>query len=436
MIGSVGQRHADHAGGGDRDDLRVEPRPPSRRRPACGRRRRRRAARWPRWRCRSWRPRRAASRARQRSWHRITGAASTPERVKRAALTVPGVSETSRPRSVPPLGLRPAATPAARKPCGSPPGGVDRVVGQRHPAAHRQPLRLVAPEHQVEVLHRLRRRALPQVVDRGEHEHAAGAVVAVDGDAAVVGVAHLEHAGRPERDLDPRLALVGLAVEVGQLALAQLDRRRDVARHQLALRERDEVRREGDRQRRPQHRELLLDLRRVAVALDLVRGHVLVGRDVVRGLRRLAAGAADARLRVDHHVVDRARPRQRRQRRAARRSGSSRGWRRGRRPAICLAVELGQPVDRGAEQLGRAVRAVPVLVGRRGRAGGSRPTGRRRARRARAARRPRARRRGAASRRAPRRPRPGRRGPSPRAAAARACAGGSRRAARPTPSAR
>ena len=58
----------------------------------------------------------------QRSWHRITGAASTPERVKRAALTVPGVSETSRPRSVPPLGLRPAATPAARKPCGSPPG--------------------------------------------------------------------------------------------------------------------------------------------------------------------------------------------------------------------------------------------------------------------------------------------------------------------------
>ena len=59
--------------------------------------------------------------SRQRSWHRITGAASTPERVKRAALTVPTVSETSRPMSTPPLGLSPQATPEARKPCGSPP---------------------------------------------------------------------------------------------------------------------------------------------------------------------------------------------------------------------------------------------------------------------------------------------------------------------------
>ena len=59
-----------------------------------------------------------------------------------------------------------------------------------------QPLALVAPEHQVEVLHRLRGRALPQVVDRREHDHAAGAAVDVHGDAAVVGLAHLEHAGR------------------------------------------------------------------------------------------------------------------------------------------------------------------------------------------------------------------------------------------------
>ena len=49
----------------------------------------------------------------------ITGAARTPELVKRAALVVPGSSETSRPTSRPPLGLIPAATPAARKPAGS-----------------------------------------------------------------------------------------------------------------------------------------------------------------------------------------------------------------------------------------------------------------------------------------------------------------------------
>ena len=43
------------------------------------------------------------------------------ERVKRAALTVSGASETSSPRSSAPEGLRPQATPEARKPCGSPP---------------------------------------------------------------------------------------------------------------------------------------------------------------------------------------------------------------------------------------------------------------------------------------------------------------------------
>ena len=115
--------------------------------------------------------------SRQRSWVSSTGAASTPERVKRAALTVSGASETSRPRSVPPLGFSPQATPAARKPCGSPPSA-SATCAAADPARlrqrrSRQPLALVAPEHQVEVLDRLRRRALPQVVDRREHDHAA-----------------------------------------------------------------------------------------------------------------------------------------------------------------------------------------------------------------------------------------------------------------------
>jgi hypothetical protein len=69
--------------------------------------------------------RRASSFA--RSCVSSTGAASTPERVKRAALVVAGASETSRPTSVPPLGLMPAATPAARKPCGSPPSWSSRT---------------------------------------------------------------------------------------------------------------------------------------------------------------------------------------------------------------------------------------------------------------------------------------------------------------------
>ena len=123
------QRHADHAGRRDRDATPGRRRPPSPRRPASSRRRRCRAARSPRWRCRSWPRPRAAPSSRQRSWHSTTGAASTPERVKRAALTVSGASETSRPRSVPPLGLRPQATPAARKPCGSVSSASVDVVG-------------------------------------------------------------------------------------------------------------------------------------------------------------------------------------------------------------------------------------------------------------------------------------------------------------------
>ena len=61
--------------------------------------------------------------SRQRAWHSSTGAASTPERVKRAALTVSGSEQTSSARSGSPDGLMPAGTPAARKPAARPPSG-------------------------------------------------------------------------------------------------------------------------------------------------------------------------------------------------------------------------------------------------------------------------------------------------------------------------
>ena len=56
--------------------------------------------------------------SRVRSLVSTTGAASTPERVKRAAETHAGAEQTIRPRSIPPDGLSPHATPAARKPAG------------------------------------------------------------------------------------------------------------------------------------------------------------------------------------------------------------------------------------------------------------------------------------------------------------------------------
>ncbi len=81
----------------------------------------------------------------QRSWHRITGAASTPERVKRAALTVPGVSETSRPRSVPAGRLQAGGDPGRAEALRQPARRVDRMLGKGYPAGRGRRLGHVSP---------------------------------------------------------------------------------------------------------------------------------------------------------------------------------------------------------------------------------------------------------------------------------------------------
>ena len=73
----------------------------------------------------------------------------------------------------------------------------------------RDPLALGKPEHQIEVLDRLRGCALPQIVDRGEHDHARGARVLVHRDPADVRLAHVTDAGRRIGQLDERLENVG-----------------------------------------------------------------------------------------------------------------------------------------------------------------------------------------------------------------------------------
>ena len=136
--------------------------------------------------------------------------------------------------------------------------------------------------------------------------------------------------------------------------------------------------------------------------VDLVRRDVLVGRDEVRRARRRAAGAGDAGLGVDHDVADQPRARQRRepeQRRGRVAAGvgdevGARDLRRGAAPAA----------RRRPGRTARAPCARRTSPRRcRGRAAGSRPTGRRPARRARAARRRPAPPRRAGRRRPPRR---------------------------------
>ena len=117
--------------------------------------------------------------------------------VKRAAETVSSASEASTPTSSP-SGLIPAATPAARKPLGSA-WAPARVTNsgdstQREAKKVIEALRLRQAQHQVEVLHRLAGRALPEVVDGGEGD----TVVAHHGrvDAAAVGVLHVARVRR------------------------------------------------------------------------------------------------------------------------------------------------------------------------------------------------------------------------------------------------
>ena len=128
---------ADAAGRGERDLGRVRRPRRSRRRPGSLRRRR-----GPRWPVAALAHPELASTARsapsrQRSRLSSTGAAGVPVEVKRAALTGPSASHTSRPRSGLPLGLIPQATPAARKPAGSPASGAEvaHMRGRAAPSA-------------------------------------------------------------------------------------------------------------------------------------------------------------------------------------------------------------------------------------------------------------------------------------------------------------
>ena len=246
----------------------------------------------------------------------------------------------------------PAAAPRSRT-CGGAGTQRERKNGCAAGGALTPALRLGQAEHHVEVLHRLRGGALPEVVDRGEHEHLAGVRVGGGEHPAEVRLAHLAHARRRVDHLDERLLRVGGREQLAQLPAGHRARGRHVAAGQLALVERHEVRLELDRQVGAEQRELLLDLRRVPVGGDLVGEDVLAGHRQVRGLVERAAGAGDALLGVDHHVGDQPGARERRER-EQRRGRVAAGVGDDPGAGDLLAVQLGEPVDGLAQQLADA----------------------------------------------------------------------------------
>ena len=151
-------------------------------------------------------------------------------------------------------------------------------------------------EGQVGALDRLTRRALDEVVERGEGDDPAGALVGVRGDVRDVRA----EGGLGRRwlvaDDDERLVVVDArAARRGPSSVVTRTGRTGVAGGEDASVHRRQMGREQDLSRRAGHRgEVLLDLRGVAVVEQAVGGEVLVDRAEAGG-RPSAAGRRPTR---------------------------------------------------------------------------------------------------------------------------------------------
>lgn len=186
------------------------------------------------------------------------------------------------------------------------------------------------------------------------------------GDAADVGLAHVAHAGRFGRQLDERLAGVGVGVEPLEVQFGVGVDEGHVAGHQLTLVERHQVGHERETQIGVggiQYRQLLLDLRGVSVARDSIGVDVLVRGDEVGLLAGRAPGPRDPRFGVDDDVLDHAGAGERGEReQGGRRVAAGVGDQVG--PGDLLAVSLGEAIDGLSQELRGLVFAVPLLIDR------------------------------------------------------------------------
>ena len=253
-----------------------------------------------------------------------TGADCAPERLKRAALVVSGASQTISADVLGAVGLIPQATPAARKPWGSRPScdlghaapgtSTQREVKKlliddpRRPRAGRtsgsgsaRPREAVpfqrlsiAPNTITRPVRSSRCSEIRQMLVSRTARTPAGSLDELD-----------ELLGRRRRRGRARSSSAVADGRVGQ---------RHVTGDELALVERQQVRRERDRDVVAERRELLLDLRRVTVTRDAVGVDVLIDGDEVRLVGGAASGAGDAGLGVDDDVGDQPGARQRGQR--------------------------------------------------------------------------------------------------------------------------
>src|SRR5215211_6164665 len=224
-----------------------------------------------------------------------------------------------------------------------------------------EPEVLLVTERQVHVLYRRPRGALEQVVDSGEEQELPGPTIYRSREPAPVGVRHV----RDVRVLLPRLHESPLLV-VLRVPAEDLPRPRhvlDVDHDGLELppRYRDEVRNERDLGHladAPQHP---LDLRRVPVPRRPISVGTLVHAHEVRLDVRLGPGPAHPGKSVDGngpypipHSPNHRSERQNSRRRIATGVGDE--------PPLGNTKDLGQPVMRLREKLGRRMLPIPLHV--------------------------------------------------------------------------
>ena len=207
-------------------------------------------------------------------------------------------------------------------------------------------------------------RALDEVVEDADGEHAAGPLVHAAEDAELVAAQDVLRGGGVVDDRDERLVAVGLAVDLVELRLRDGAGRADVAGGEDPAGHRDEVGQEVDAAgARVRVRggglagQLLLDLADVAVGEDAVRLDALVDLAEVEVGLGVAAGARDAALGVHDDVGDQAGTGERRQgedrRRGVAAGGADDGARLRAQRGQLRAVQLRQAVD-GGRRAGRA----------------------------------------------------------------------------------
>ena len=161
-------------------------------------------------------------------------------------------------------------------------------------------------KQQVHILHRLTSRALDHIIKRGNDDQRPRPGIKVQRNIAKIAAPHIAQVcGFPRiQHTDEPLSMISILVGLAQLRLCYALLQAGIHRRDNPPVERQQVRHKHNLELFTGHvGERLLDLRRMAVRRNLIRGERLIA---IRKMRRLTggtAGACHAGFRIDHNPL-------------------------------------------------------------------------------------------------------------------------------------